>query len=176
MACISCGSGLHNECDDEPCCCKSNPPVAALELEEDDEDDNWRKPRRQGKRDATLKDQQSTGRKRAAVAYPLDFEAPCEWKRLKLAGGGQFPLVGCREGLQQARHHGPDKNTLNNDKGNVHRICHTCHNRWHARNDPVYVPGEIPNKHDDETMADIEDILESEVYFARNKPKKVKAD
>jgi hypothetical protein len=38
--------------------------------------------------------------------------------------------------LQQARHHGPDYNTLNNDPTNVSRICHVCHNRWHAANDP----------------------------------------
>lgn len=75
----------------------------------------------------TLKDQQSTGRKRAAIAAPLDREAPCEWQGLLNAGGGVRPIVGCREGKQQDRHHGPDKSTLNNDVGvNLHRICKTC--------------------------------------------------
>ena len=179
MACFSCGAGMHIECsvvdNNGKCCCLNNSPVAEF-LEEDDEDNNWRKPRRKGKRDATLRDQQSTGRKRAAVKYPLDFTGPCEWRNLKSAGGGKHPIVGCREGLQQARHHGPDKNTLNNDEGNVHRICHKCHNRWHANNDPEYEAGEIPNKHDSVTLATIEDLFESEVYFARNKPQKVKAD
>jgi hypothetical protein len=179
MACISCGAGLHNECvaidNDGKCCCLNNSPVAES-LEEDDENDNWRKPRRKGKRDATLRDQQSTGRKRAAVKYPLDFTGPCEWRYLKMAGGGKYPLVGCREGLQQARHHGPDKNTLNNDEGNVHRICHKCHNRWHARNDPGYVPGEISNRHDAFTLATDEEYLENEIYFADHTPRKVKAD
>lgn len=97
--------------------------------------------------DHNLKDQQSTGRKRAAVMYPLDRDADCEWKMKKNCGGGPKPIFGCLNGKQQARHHGPDKNTLNNDKGNVHRICVTCHNRWHTDNDPVYVFGILQNEH-----------------------------
>lgn len=96
---------------------------------------------RSQKRDAALKDQQSTGRKRAARAYPLHRDQPCEWRNKVGQGGGNFPIKGCDNGLQQSRHHGPDKNTLNNEDGNVHRICHTCHNRWHAANDPNYIPG-----------------------------------
>ena len=99
---------------------------------------------RRGKRDASLKDQQSTGRKRAAVLFPLDREASCEWAKASPEnpkGGGKFPITfGCAE-LQKARHHGPDKNTLNNEEGNVHRICHFHHNNWHALNDPHYIPG-----------------------------------
>lgn len=100
------------------------------------------------KRDQSLKDQQSTGRKRAARAYPLDRSAPCEWQGLELVGGGITPILGCgiikdgvitaAPGLQQNRHHGPDKNTLNNEPGNVHRICARCHNEWHAKNDTDY--------------------------------------
>jgi hypothetical protein len=99
------------------------------------------------KTDAVLKDQQSTGRKRAAVMYPLDKESDCEWRLRENCGGGKYPIVGCSDGKQQARHHGPDKNTLNNDSGNVHRICHQCHNRWHAKNDGEYVWGSVPNPH-----------------------------
>lgn len=93
---------------------------------------------RRYKRDAALKDQQSTGRKRAAVLYPLDREAPCEWQGYSNCGGGSKPIVGCVSGLQEARHHGPDKSTSNNEPGNVHRICHRCHNRWHAANNKTY--------------------------------------
>lgn len=92
---------------------------------------------RQLKRDAALKDQQSTGRKRAARWYPLDREAPCEWRGLSNCGGN-IGILGCYSGLQEARHHGPDKSTSNNEPGNVHRICHACHNRWHAKNNPGY--------------------------------------
>jgi hypothetical protein len=89
-------------------------------------------------------DLESTGRKRAAKLYPLDRAKPCEWRGLKLAGGGAKPIVGCLGGMQVAIHHGPDKNTLSNFVGNVHRICATCHNRWHTENDPLY-PSERPS-------------------------------
>lgn len=101
------------------------------------------KRKRRNKRDAALRDQQSTGRKRAARLYPLDRNAECEWAGRSSAGGGEHPIPGCGvrgstvKGKQQARHHGPDKNTLNNEEGNVHRICHSCHNAWHALNDLV---------------------------------------
>jgi hypothetical protein len=52
-------------------------------------------------------------------------------------GGGPFPVTfGC-DNLQSHRHHGPDKNTMNNSDGNVHRICAVHHNNWHAQNDGV---------------------------------------
>lgn len=98
---------------------------------------------RRNKPDSAIKDQQSTGRKRAAKLYPLDELAPCEWRDTFAAGGGTQPIFGCKaeeNKLQQARHHGPDKNTLNNEPGNVHRICHQCHNRWHSGNDDDYDP------------------------------------
>lgn len=93
---------------------------------------------RAGKRDSALKDQQSTGRKRAARMYPLDRNGPCEWQGKANCGGGKYPILGCSGGTQQARHHGPDKSVSNNEEGNVHRICHNCHYRWHAANDPTY--------------------------------------
>jgi|SRR5690606_27706591 len=124
------------------------------------------------KPEATLRDQQSTGRKRAAEMYPLDRDAACEWQGKKNNGGGKFPIVGCLEGKQQARHHGPDKNTLNNDQGNVHRICHQCHNRWHARNDPDYVWGSVYDPHSP-TVADREEILLDELQWMGKKLKNV---
>ena len=109
--------------------------------EASDETTNVGRAPRSLKRDAALKDQQSTGRKRAARLYPLDRSAACEWRDKVNCGGGSNPIKGCDDGVQLNRHHGPDKNTLNNDEGNVHRICAHCHNRWHAANDPDYIPG-----------------------------------
>lgn len=94
--------------------------------------------RQSGKSDRHLKDQQSTGRKRAARMYPLNSTGPCEWQGYSNCGGGPHPILGCISGLQQARHHGPDKSVSNNEPGNVHRICHYCHNRWHAANNMDY--------------------------------------
>lgn len=170
MACISCGSGLHFECRMQPCCCSQDPVIEEEEL--DDEETRGRRTTTY-KRDSNLKDQQSTGRKRAAAMYPLDPEAPCEWQGLKNCGGSSFPIVGCSSGKQQARHHGPDKNTLNNEEGNVHRICHRCHNRWHTKNDPGYVWGD-PGKSHDPIVATLDDLVESEFYWARNKTVKAK--
>lgn len=81
---------------------------------------------------------QTAGRKWAAKLFPLDREAPCEWKGQANVGGGDYPILGCVEGTQQARHHGPDKSVHNNEVGNVHRICHWCHIKWHTANDPSY--------------------------------------
>lgn len=176
MACLNCSDGLHWECINmtgEACCCNGETSTPVAEEDIEDERDS-RRNHRTNKRDKTLKDQQSTGRKRAAVLYPLDRDAPCEWLGLKFAGGGHYPIVGCNGGLQQARHHGPDKNTLNNDEGNVHRICHKCHNRWHTRNDGSYVPGEIGKFHDRLSKATIEEIALSEVYWVTTKVKKAK--
>ena len=86
----------------------------------------------------SLGDSQSSGRKDAAKRFPLVPDAPCEWANKANCGGGTTPILGCIEGKQQARHHGPDKNVQNNEEGNVHRICHYCHYRWHAKNDKDY--------------------------------------
>jgi hypothetical protein len=171
VACTSCGRGFHWECGD-PCCCSQDVKVID-EVEEDDESPRGRRSTTY-KRDSNLKDQQSTGRKRAAVLYPLDETAPCEWQGLKFAGGSRFPIVGCASGTQQARHHGPDKNTLNNEEGNVHRICHRCHNRWHTKNDIGYVWGDPGKSHDSVTKATLEELAENEFYWARNKTVKAK--
>lgn len=104
--------------------------------------------------------------------YPLDSDADCEWKLMKNCGGGKSPIVGCLDGKQQARHHGPDKNTLNNDMGNVHRICHNCHNRWHARNDEGYVWGAVYNSHSP-SVAEPEEVMVAEVQWAGKSLKNV---
>ena len=115
--------------------------------------------------------------------FPIDPESPCEWRGLKFAGGGVSPIVGCVYGKQTNRHHGPDKSVLNNEQGNVHRICATCHNRWHAANDEHY--GDRPPAgapflprleeclpHDPETKASNEEIVESEFRWAGKKLQK----
>lgn len=102
----------------------------------DDYRGSYRTSRSRGRRSAG--DSQSSGRKQAAKLYPLNGDAPCEWAGYANCGGGDVPILGCLEGKQQARHHGPEKNVQNNEEGNVHRICHYCHYRWHAKNDATY--------------------------------------
>lgn len=80
-------------------------------------------------------DPKQTGRTRALRMYPINPDADCEWQGFKNCGGGKYPIIGCFNGKQQHRHHGPDKNTFNNDRRNVSLICGVCHNRWHTMND-----------------------------------------
>jgi len=175
MACPRCASGFHEHCKSKPCCCSQETNVEEVE-ENEDEDEDERRQRRRGtwsKRDETLRDQQSTGRKRAAVLYPLDRDASCEWKGLRFAGGGKHPIIGCVDGKQQARHHGPNKNTLANEQGNVHRICHTCHNRWHAENDEDYNWDGPWDAHNVAIKATLEEIADNEFdWHSRGKLKK----
>lgn len=116
----------------------------------------------------------STGRKFAAQAAPINAGQVCEWAGLARAGGGVVPIVGCIGRPASDRHHGPDKNTMNNAVGtNLHRICDHCHNTWHALNDPHY--GERPEHtkpflplsgeclaHDPNTRATMEQIIAAE--------------
>ena len=119
------------------------------------------------------KDPISTGRKRAAEMYPITAGMVCEWANLKKAGGGVLPIVGCIGRPATDRHHGPDKNTMNNAEGNVHRICSFCHNAWHGANDPFYGERPSPDKpfipvkgdlqaHDPITKATTEELLAAE--------------
>lgn len=122
-----------------------------------------------------IKDLESTGRKRAAILYPIPKEGEpgypmaCEWRGLAYAGGGVLPIIGCSEGMAKAIHHGPNKSTVENSVGNVHRICAECHNRWHTLNDPhypsvrpagnePYLPSSVESlKHDGVTQASPDD-------------------
>lgn len=94
----------------------------------------------------TLADAESTGRKRVKQMYPIKPGTVCEWANLAAAGGGVIPVIGCLGNPATDWHHGPDKNTLDNEKRslgigdseNVHIVCAFCHNAWHAANDPHY--------------------------------------
>jgi hypothetical protein len=190
--CLSCRSGFHSEChqvwhfEDVDCCCGGEVKFTATgEVKADGEDAGSEKEIDNGYIDdgyggtkslSDYKDPISTGRKRAAEMYPIEVGATCEWAGLKRAGGGNFPIVGCVGRPASDRHHGPDKNTMNNAPGNVHRICDFCHNTWHALNDPSY--GERPEHtkpfipqgelnvdwflHDASTKATMEEIIEAE--------------
>jgi len=168
--CIPCVTGFHWECPSlqgDNCCCDSSGPLGITQN------------KRGGpvKFDEDVTDPQSTGRKRAAVAYPLEEGMTCEWSSLKYAGGGSFPIIGCPGHKATNRHHGPDKNVLNNSEGNVHRICAFCHNRWHARNDPLYqeVFGTDQWKtHDPETRATQAEVLESELFWQTTPAQRIK--
>lgn len=133
MGCISCGRHFHDECGD-PCCCTQEAEVELVvpEIEEEEEE----KP----KKELTV----SAGRKQAARLWPIDSDAACEWQMQANCGGGFVPILGCLSGKQRHIHHGPDKTTLNNARTNISRICTTCHNRWHAKNDPLYGSEKCP--------------------------------
>lgn len=97
----------------------------------------------------TLTDPASTGRKRQAKMYPISVGQVCEWAGLKgHLGGGVEPMIGCVNNPATDLHHGPDKNTLNNEKAsfgvgvqeNTHIICSECHNTRHAKDDDHYPP------------------------------------
>lgn len=103
--------------------------------------------KRRLKDESSLKDQQSTGRKRAAALFPLKDEngkpLPCEFanKAQVLPGYMEVNIDGCgvrqgtATGIAQARHH-MSYDVLDNSSENVVRICHSCHNTLHSKNDP----------------------------------------
>ncbi len=131
MPCASCGRGFHEECLSCKECHGRTDELVETFVKSVTSTGRIKDPEK-------VTDPQSTGRKRAALVYPLFRDKPCEWRGLENVGGGAKPIVGCIKGLQQARHHGPIKNTLRNEPNNIHRICTTCHNRWHTENDPIY--------------------------------------
>lgn len=190
--CLFCRSGFHNECEkswlvefDDECCCGGEVKfdqagnVVITETTADiidgkDVDGGYLGDAHAGTKSlGDYKDPVSTGRKLAAQAAPIEPGLVCEWAGLARAGGGVVPIVGCIGRAASDRHHGPDKNTMNNAVGiNLHRICDHCHNTWHALNDPFY--GERPDQskpfipegeclpHDPHTRATTEQIIEAE--------------
>lgn len=160
MACISCGRGLCYECISIPCCCSvsTTPPVGLPNQASFSPEIKRGRPVKPDD-EITI----SAGRKRAAANYTIDPTADCEWLRQANCGGGKYPIVGCNSGKQKHRHHGPVKNTARNEEGNVHLICATCHNRWHAKNDSVYSETEYDqeNMHHSPREATIIEMLSS---------------
>lgn len=191
-ACWPCVVSLHEECydlsiveDDNidgswvQCCC--------FKHKGDDAEDWVRGVGRPVSEPSDITDVLSTGRKRAAMLYPIYDGMVCEWAGLRFAGGGVEPIIGCQGNVLEAnkgpnkgdRHHGPDKNVINNGPDNVHRICSKCHNRWHARNnkyygdrpavDQPYIPTEEYQKHDSITLATEEELAENEAFWSGQK-------
>jgi hypothetical protein len=162
--CLSCGRGFHDLCQECECCSPQSkadgnkpessegtgaiPVSSSVGANGSSEQPEKNKRARSPKPNDELKDPHSTGRKRAALLFPLEPDKDCEWKRKAYCGGGKFPIIGCYTGKQEHRHHGPDKNTLNNSEGNVHRICDDCHNIWHSQNDPSYDSYWAATKHE----------------------------
>lgn len=161
MACLSCGRGFHDECEIgcEDCHSieeKQTRSIATIGYGKGAPVKNY----------DSVTDPKSTGRKRAAEIYPIIPGTPCEWQGKKNCGGGLKPIVGCINGIQRDRHHGPNKDTLHNEMGNVHRICKPCHNRWHAVNDPIYdEPKYKLLPHMPEEATSIE-LMENEMYWS----------
>lgn len=178
--CTPCVVGFHHECfyielggSDEAvaffvcCCSKDDTPTQTAKTNEGIFE-------RALKEADQIKDPTSTGRKRAVLVKPIREGDICEWAGLKECGGGVVPIVGCRGNLATNVHHGPDKDTLNNELVNLHKICATCHNRWHTVNDPFYPkvrpPGGTPFvpellemlQHNSELMASEEEIVAHE--------------
>lgn len=193
--CHSCRAGFHAECmevwhyEDMECCCGGELSFDAagnVRVNLDDQtlitddgkeiDSGYLTSDSFGgsKSLGSYADPVSTGRKYASQVAPIEVGLICEWAGLSRAGGGIKPIVGCVGRPASDRHHGPDKNTMNNLLGvNLHRICDHCHNTWHALNDPFY--GERPDQtkpflpidgeclpHDPLTRATTEQVLEAE--------------
>jgi hypothetical protein len=162
--CKACGRGFHRECKKG---CKRCHPADKVSVESVDkepkdaikhkQEDSPRIPKK-----SNLKDPESTGRKRAARLYPIsDRNDPCEWRGKKNCGGGLRPIIGCYDGNQQHRHHGPVKRTTRNELGNVHRICDDCHVHWHELNDLIYDEANYELLPHDPVDASAEEIMKN---------------
>lgn len=141
QGCLACGRGFHIECSKcrkDKCHPEVVETISLNEIDTNNEPEtNTPKSRKSAKEN--LRDPKSTGRKRAAQLYPINPADPCEWRSLRNCGGGRRPIIGCLDGNQKHRHHGPVKDTTRNEQGNVHRICTSCHVHWHELNDLVYL-------------------------------------
>lgn len=176
MSCSSCIIGFHPECETPAgnmCCCTPTDTVV-IEATTSNRGGPTKAPEE-------MLDPTSTGRKQAVLVKPLEPGMICEWAQLKFAGGGVVPIIGCMGNEAKAVHHGPDKDTTNNDPDtNLHRICNSCHNRWHSLNDVYY--GERPtagtpfvprmgtsHPHDKVTKAEPAEVYESELWWSSKK-------
>ena len=166
--CLACKASFHDECqslwdetlaDDIECCCEGafsfegRAPKPFSEEDDKPDIEAYFEGYTGSKALEDYADPLSTGRKEAVKKYPIKAGMVCEWAWLQNAGGGVVPIIGCPGHPAEAVHHGPDKNTMCNIDGNVHRICAECHNRWHAVNDPHY--GERPTLEDGRVDASV---------------------
>ncbi|MGH7791441.1 MAG: hypothetical protein ACREOB_03915 [Thermodesulfobacteriota bacterium] len=156
MSCLACGRKFHEECDLGCESCHPTPEPVIVEK---------RSVGRPLSDPKTMKDPKSTGRKRAALLYPIDKTLDCEWKGKKNCGGGTFPIIGCSEGNQIDRHHGPIKDPTRNEMGNVHRICKPCHNHWHELNDLVYKEEEFSKTKHEPVAASKQEIAVNAILW-----------
>lgn len=142
--CFNCRVGFHSECDlfweslsesVVPCCCGGEFTLApALGFEGEAEEGPQWSPLDEyienftGKKPlADYADPVSSGRKAAAKDHPIPVGTVCEWAWLAKAGGGVVPIIGCTGRPASDLHHGPDKNTWNNNRGeNLHWVCDWC--------------------------------------------------
>lgn len=162
MQCPACRAERHEECYSEEgfndniaegdiCCCDSLRDESIFSpVPSPNKYANGKSPFKDD--DDASGDRVSRGRKRAANLYPISEGMECEWSGLARAGGGVIPIIGCQGNILTASkvhepgsnvypghiHHGPDKDTINNGPDNISRVCSTCHNRWHALNNPYY--------------------------------------
>lgn len=171
MACLPCGRKFHDECENGGCenCHSDDSVVRSFVTSGNGRGGST------PKSDSEVTDTLSTGRKRAAEKYPLNRMLPCEWRGLKNCGGG-VPIVGCENGYQQDRHHGPIKNTLRNELGNVHRICKKCHKRWHMFNDDVYDEETYSQTQHEPQEATQQELREFELRWIRTPRSHVKVE
>lgn len=187
-ACLECAGGFHQLCENGGCkgCHATQEAQTSEDLALEDggfravTEDELTKGGRLAKRrtkdrtknDLTLKDPHSTGRKRAVTLHGhADPTQPCEWQGKANCGGGRFPILGCDSGVQENLHHGPDKNTLNNERQNIHKICSQCHNRWHTLNDPDYQWDGVHEHHAPRDIT-IEDVKEDNTRWANRQVKR----
>lgn len=158
MSCYLCGRGIVGECDCPPEQ-ETAAPVGSVFGSEPLES------KIDGRRKADEEITVSAGRKRAAAQYPIDRDAPCEWRGLANVGGGRVPITGCINGKQQHLQHGPIKATHHNERTNIHKICATCHNRWHAANDPVYDESAYAKLPHTPHQATPEELIQNEINW-----------
>lgn len=199
VGCPECARGFHAECehgDECPSCEICNPTLIEepeIIVESTGKESHYEKFKE-------FKDPSSTGRHRAALLYPYICDncehtksehkedstcgkeicfclgymwKPCEWRNFKNCGGGRNPIVGCGDGVQHDRHHGPIKDPLRNELGNVSLLCEKCHQRWHILNDEYYVEAEFAKLKHSLEPATAKDILDNELrwrdgWFDRN--------
>lgn len=195
MRCLECGRGFHDECEHEECpvCEICNPNLVVAEESDPVEVNNKESHYDKHKK---FQDPHSTGRHRAAQLFPFVcnmcghtkqqhgpgcdkcecdgfVRKPCEWRELKNCGGGENTIVGCGDGVQTDRHHGPIIDPLRNEIGNVHRLCAKCHQRWHLLNDEYYEDQKFMTTVHKGIPATAKEILDNELkwsdgWFNRN--------